>query len=401
MEALEKHLLQTYKFRYNTIENSIERDKKGKWDQVHEPNVFVEVNKNHAPTSKDYLATTVLSHYVSPPHNPIKAYFESLKLDNYKDKLPHKVKDLDPIVQLIRFILLEDESEEEALRFYKALRNWLVASIRCALEPKYVNKHVLTLQGVSGIGKSPFCEFITPPALDKYFKDLKSIAVTNKDNVITLTTNFLIVFEELDKFFKNPQNRDPFKAFVSTSRIKERLPWGRTEVYRQRCCSFLATCNETTFLNDPTGTQRFVVFSIKNFINKKYFDFKPPKGQFTIEDFPVDSLWAFAYQLYKSGKNYEYTASELELNEEKNEKYKYNTPEFETIGNYLAVPKPGDEVEWLTTTEICKYINDNEGVNGVKFKNVTLGKALRRLEFKNSAKRVNGIVKWGYLIKKV
>ena len=175
--------------------------------------------------------------------------------------------------------------------------------------------------------------------------------------------------------------------------VNVRPPYGKREVSRQRIASCFGTCNESTFLNDPTGTQRFAVFSIKNFMNRRY----STTGIY-IEDFLITKVWAQAYHLYANGYDPEYTHNELVANEEANELYKYNSPEYETIIEWL-MPANGKDLDrqFMTSTGICTYLNSQQ--TDVQFTSMLLGKALTRLKFQRVKKKINGQAVYGYYVK--
>ena len=128
-------------------------------------------------------------------------------------------------------------------------------------------------------------------------------------------------------------------------------------------------------MNDPTGSQRFSVFSVASFANKRL----NAHGPF-IEDFDIEGCWSFAYQKYKEGFNPEYSVEDLKENEHLNERYKFNSAEFELLQEYLEEGLKEDEKsEFMTTTALCSYLNSRqEGV----FTSQKLGKALVRLGWK-------------------
>ena len=286
-----------------------------------------------------------------------------------------------------------ERSKKEKTNLIKR-RKWFTGAIKTLYDRKYVHKQAIIFQGDSGIGKTPFCENLLPPHLaDDFIKWAVGLNMDTKDSQIVLTTSFIIILDEIDDFFRDIRNRIKYKSVMTQKHVNVRLPFGETEVSRQRITSFVGTCNETAFLNDPMGTQRFTVFSVEKFSNKRY-----STGKF-IEDFDISKVWGQAYALFKSGYYPEYTHKELVDNEEANEMYKYNSPEFEIIQKWLAPCKEGEEsaVKFITATDICAYLNAKQ--DAVKFFNKPLGKALQRHKFVQKVKWVNGRTVRGYYVR--
>ena len=333
--------------------------------------------------SKEYLVDTIGSDDIAPEFNPIKYWLRNLKYDGQNDYI-HK---------LCSYIVLDNDYEEERARLYTSLKKWFVGAIKTLFDPFYVHKHVIVLQGPSGIGKTPFLESILPNELFEFKNYITAMDLTSKDATMELTSSFMINIDEIDDFFKSSNNRNAFKSYFTRKIVKVRPPFGRKAVVRPRIAAFIGSCNESTFLNDPTGTQRFTIFLVRKLQNRRYSS----DGEF-VEDFPMARVWGQAYALYKEGYNPEYSHDELVVNERANEVSKYNTPEFETIINFIKpANKQDDTAKFMTATELCSYINSQQ--TDVNFTNVRLGKALVRLQYKRLPKKINGHVIYGYYVR--
>lgn len=375
-----------YQFRYDIVRNRIMwRKGHRSYKQLNESELWEIVQSEYAPFPMTTLLHTVTSPRIAAPFNPLKKWLEGLKCED----------GVDYIRELCQYIVLSNPLNDEKERLYMAFKKWFVGAIKTLYDPLYVHKQALIFQGASGIGKTPFIQSLLPKELFEFMKYAPSLDLESKDAKIALTTSFIINFDEIDDFFKTKKNRDNYKSYMTQKYVNVRLPYGKTEVSRQRITSFMGTCNESAFLNDPTGTQRFTVFSIEKFINKRYGTDK------FVEDFPIWRTWAYAFQLYIKGFDPEYTHEELVANEEANEIYKYNSAEYDTIVEWLAPAKKGEggAVEFMTATDICAYLNGKQDV--VRFFNGSLGKILIRLKFKKNKKKVNGQSIYGYSVRKL
>ena len=192
-----------------------------------------------------------------------------------------------------------------------------------------------------------------------------------------------MVLDEIDDFFKTKKNRDNYKSYMTMSQINQRLPYGKAAVFRSCISTFLGTCNESSFLDDPTGTQRFSVFAIQGF---------DPK----VKSLNIELVWAYAYKLYVEGFDPEYSEEELRLNEASNENFKYDTPEYEAILSRLGKVESKDEegVKFMTTTEVTNFLNSVQ--KEMLFANWGVGRALTRLGFLRGNKKIAGSSLKGY-----
>ena len=213
LQNLKTFLKDRYDFRYDEISNNVEiKPKTSKnWQQLAENDLWEEINSNHENTGMDYICHLVGSRKFTPSFNPIETWLESLSIND--SKLPFSLEEYDPFEQLCSFIELEDKADK--YRLYYALKKWFVSSIKCLLED-YVAKQVLVFEGPTGIGKTPFFEAILPgPLSKKYLKILQDINSKNKDSRLSLTSNFVIILDEIDDFLKNKDNRQCVKSYVS------------------------------------------------------------------------------------------------------------------------------------------------------------------------------------------
>ena len=383
-QALKKFLSENYTLRYDVIRNTfqVKSEQTGQFEDIKENCIWSEINDRHATTSKEYLLSTIGAECVSPPFNPITTYMDTLS--------PLE----DAVRKLADYIVFEDDSGEETERFIRCFTKWYAGLFRNVLDPEYVHKQAIVFQGPQGIGKTPFCLSLLPKKLRGFIKYAPHLDASNKDSVIALSRYALIIIDEINDFFKSRNNRNSYKSYFTQEVINERYFYGKFYRDFPRIASFIGTCNESNFLNDETGTQRFTVFKVKYFKNSRYSEDN------YIEDFDFEGLAAYTYNLAKNGYNTEYTIKELKENEGFNEQFKYNSAEYETIINYL-IPAEKDEVdaEFMTPTQICNYLNRKQ--TDITLDPRPLGRVLIRLNFTRKQKKINNRPIYGYYVKKI
>lgn len=230
------------------------------------------------------------------------------------------------------------------------------------------------------IGKTSWCRYLCPVILQNYFAEDIS---NDKDARILICKNFLINLDELAVLSKKEISH--LKAFFTKEQINDRLPYARKNSIIPRVASFMGSTNMSTFLQDETGSVRWIIFSIKD-IDWSY------KGKFDI-----NNLWSQAYFLAKDD-NFDETFSPKDIieNEKRNQKYTVISPERELINKYLKIPNSitDNNVEFLTPTEILIMIKVQSSLR--QLSNVGVGKALKASGF-NRVKK-DGI--YGYYVEK-
>ncbi|WP_282074017.1 VapE domain-containing protein [Polaribacter atrinae] len=370
----EDYLNENYKFRFNEITIDIEITKKNEncWKTLNEHALFVELKKKGINIPMNSLISILKSDFPRI-FNPIKDYFKNL---------PNWDRKTDYISQFLGYIILDDENEREL--FKKSFKKWTVRTVKCATLPGYFNKQAFILSddgNGQNIGKSSWCRYLCPPALSKFIAEDIS---NDKDARILLCKNFLINLDELAVLSKREINH--LKAFFSKEQINERLPYDRKNSIIDRVASFIGSTNKSTFLQDETGSVRWIVFSIKQ-VEWSYKN-----------SFIIDNLWSQAYTLSKD-ENYDevFTSEDVLENEKRNEKYTVFSPERELINKFFKIPSKstGENVTFLTATEVLIAIKGQSTLQSLN--NIGVGKALKASGFKRI--KSNGV--YGYYVEKL
>jgi len=370
----ENYLAKNYDFRFNVITIDIEiRDKNGdEWKALNEHALFVELKKKGINIPMNSLISILKSDFPQK-FNPIKDYFHNL---------PEWDKKTDYISDFLQYIKLADENERDALN--DSFKKWIVRTVKCATIPTYFNKQAFILSddgNGQNIGKSSWCRYLCPPLLSKFIAEDIS---NDKDARILLCKNFLINLDELAVLSKKEINH--LKAFFSKEQINERLPYDRKNSILDRVASFIGSTNKTTFLQDETGSVRWIVFSVRN-VDWNYKS-----------DFKIDNLWKQAYYLSKD-ENFDEVFNNRDVieNEKRNEKYTIMSPERELINKFFKIPNntTGKNVEFLTATEVLVSIKAQSTLSGLY--SVGVGKALKAIGFERV--KYKGV--YGYFVEKI
>ena len=108
---------------------------------------------------------------------------------------------------------------------------------------------------------------LAPNDFNKAISRLFWTTVIDKDARILLCKNFLINLDELSSLAKKEINT--LKSYFSKDQINERLPYDRKNTILPRISSFIGSTNRDTFLDDETGSVRWLCFQITG-INWNY-----------------------------------------------------------------------------------------------------------------------------------
>jgi predicted P-loop ATPase len=366
-----KWLDANYEFRYNIVANLIEsrkkhpgNKKKDEWKEINENNILFQMNMKDLKCTSEKLAIMLGSDKV-PKYDPFKEYFETL---------PAYDPDIEPdyIDKLANYFKIEADDHHDSfangLRYSIMLKKHLVRAVACAIADNYINKHCFILIQDQHKGKSFFCRWLCPDALKPYFTENISL---DKDSMIALCDNFLINMDELATMSKYDLNG--LKTSFSKDFVKVRPPYGRKAIRMKRRATFIGNTNNVEFLNDPTGSVRWICFKIEK-LNQAYS-----------KDLKVDDIYRQAYYLYKSGDfNYNLTEEELKHNETVNNAHFVVTAEMEAISKlYAPCNAKAAGGEFKTTTDIRNRILKENFIKDVSHKAV--GTALHKMGFVNAS----------------
>ena len=362
-DITENYLSDRYDFRYNEIALELEfkLKKATEFKSINENSLYIELQKKGIKISINNLLAILRSEYVTN-FNPIKNYF--LELPKWDGQLH--------IQKLATYVASFDKKQFE-YHFIK----WCVRTVKCVFEEDYFNKQALVLvhKGQSS-GKSTFCRFMCPPSLSNYIaEDLSN----DKDARILLAKNFLINLDELAILSKKEINQ--LKSYFSKTVINERLPYDRKNSILPRVCSFIGSTNMSTFLNDETGSVRWLCFELTSPIN---FAYKT--------EIDINKVWAQAYELSKKNFDAELSFKDVQENEKRNSKYTTLSPEHEIISKYFRIPEIETNQQFMTSSDIMHYLS----IKYQRLNHISIGKAMTSLGYERIKDKERQV--YGYMV---
>ena len=320
-----------------------------------ENTLWVRANKRNVFTGPQTIPLLLNSEYV-PNFDPFVDYLE---------KRSPWDETTDYIRQLADTVHTKDQ---ELFRIY--FKKWFVAMVASLLQPEIVNHEALILIGEQGYYKTTWMNRLLPPELSRYFYTKTNSRHMVKDDLFTLVQFALICFEEIDHM--RPAEMDQFKAMVTIPTVNERAAYARNKSHRPHIASFCGTGNNIHFLNDPTGTRRWLPFEIIS-IDDPYST--------TLN---YDGIYAQALYLYRSGFQYWFDQEEIRQLNRHNESFEVPNMESELVQMYYRKPLPGEHGVFVSTAEIMQRIS---ALIKIPLSITNLGMTMRKLGFENYRNR--------------
>ena len=263
---------------------------------------------------------------------------------DYLDHLPPWNGETDHIAILAAGVTVAG-GEKEQQSFCGCLKRWLVAMIAGWLSEDVINQTVLVFVGRQGIYKTTWFNSLLPPQLRRYFFTRPNVKKSDKDSYTAMTQYGLICCEELDSMTKGEMNS--LKADITTAFFNYRKPYDRYTENHKHIASFCATGNHMKFLNDPTGTRRWLPFRVESILSPRDFPFDH------------DSIFAQAYTLYQEGYAYYFSEVEIEWLNERNKGFTVPNLEQQLVYRYFRKPVGEEQKEHVDAAMALQVISGN------------------------------------------
>ena len=143
----------------------------------------------------------------------------------------------------------------------KYLELWLIATAARVIYPGCYVRNVLVLQGKQNIGKSTFFRVLGGNYFSDSLGDGKS-----KDQLLVAHRKWIHEWAEFEKLYRKA-SRSEIKSFITATEDTFRVPYGKSTNTYPRRFVLCGTSNEDTFLNDPTGNDRFWIIPVRHKIS--------------------------------------------------------------------------------------------------------------------------------------
>ncbi len=360
IDRLELFLSNKYVFRHNIVSGKLEFQYFGKknWNVMNdfiENSMLRECLKGRLKTNLSSLRNLLNSDFC-PLFNPFQDYF---------DNLPEYDEKEDYITQLANTITTTKQD-----LWQQCFKKWIVAMVGCVLDDKVINHTVIVFSGKQGLGKTTWVEKIVPKQLKEYLFS-GTINPNNKDTLVQLSECMLINLDELENL--NRSEIGSLKEIITKTQIRMRKAYGHNNETMPRRASFAGSVNTAQFLNDSTGSRRFLCFELEGIQYQHEVD--------------INLAFSQALFLFKSGFRYWFDQEEIKSITANNEQYQLHSPEEELLLTWFE-PCPKEEaILFLNASQIAAKLADRTKLNLNDGTINKLGKALKKHNFIKISKK--------------
>ena len=251
--------------------------------------LHIALSQNGWNISQDFASSAVRYVAAQSPYHPVAAY-----LDDLADDATVEPIDLD---DLGSYFNVTDPLQQSYLQIM------LLGAVLRVHQPGCDFKTMVVLHGSQTMFKSLSLRKL---AGDDWFCDTHQ--KDEKDQLLALHQCWIYEMAELESV-TGRRDAGALKALLSSTVDSFRPPYGKGMGRFPRASVFVGTCNQTDFLVDPTGNDRFLVVEIKQRI-----DFKRIERD-------RDRIWKAVELLYRSGAKPYLSEQAQEENTRRNRHY--------------------------------------------------------------------------------
>lgn len=354
IDKLESLLNNRYKFRYNEVLGKLEYKRvNGKvWKYItdfKENSILREIQKAKVRCSINSLRNLLHSDFCEM-YDPFKDYFENL---------PEYTGDKDHIEELALTITTTKPD-----LWKECFKKWFVAMVACVLDEKQINQTVIVFSGKQGLGKTTWIEKLMPRELKQYIFS-GTVNPNNKDTLIHLAECMLINLDELENL--NRTEIGSLKELITKTHIRMRKAYGHNNENMPRRASFAGSVNTAQFLNDTTGSRRFLCFELEKIEYQHEVD--------------INLCYAQALKLFKDGFRHWFNQEEIKDINANNEQYQLMSPEEELLLTWFEPATRETANAFLNASQIAVRLATVANINVTDGTVNKLGKALKKHGF--------------------
>lgn len=252
---------------------------------------------------------------------------------------------------------------------YLFLRKWLIAMV-ASIYGRNHNVLFYVLIGPVNTGKTKFFRRLLPEELMDYLAQSK--LDQGKDSEALMCIKLLILNDELDGLSRKKARE--FRNFISAPDYTFRRPYVRFNTTETRLASVCGTSNDNNIIQDPQHNRRIIPVEIFNMDFDLY------------NSIDKTDLFMEAYFAYTSGEKWELSSQEVELLQSSTIEYEITNDTENLIGKYFTIPDEGrEDAEFMNPTDIKIFL---EKESGMKLYSENIGKALTRLGFKKTVRKI-------------
>jgi predicted P-loop ATPase len=295
--------------------------------------------------------------------NPLKQFFSNVK----NNKETGLISTLVDSIDIIPNVEIEKSISNTKQIVKQLFTKWLIGVVASVYDNNY-NCLMIVLIGPKGCGKTEFFRRLLPEELMPYFAQSK--LADGKDSEAIMCEKLVILNDELDGL--HSKEAKTFRNFISANTYTHRPPYGKQNITRKRLASVCGASNDKNVIIDAENNRRIIPIEIRS-VNHQIYNSVCKK-----------SLFAEAYQLYKSGMSWNLSKEEMIYLDCLSENYETPCIEYELIQKSFT---PINGLIEMTASEIKSEIEKN---THQKLSIHKIGANLKRLGFQSKMIKRNG-----------
>lgn len=264
-------------------------------------------------------------------------------------------------------------------------KRWSIGAVAKVLaHPRGQQNRMLVIDGNQNLGKSYFVRWLAR-GVPAYHVE-SPINPEDKDARVRLMSKWIWEVAELGSTTRKA-DRELLKVILSEEVVTVRKSYGHFDTVKPALSNFIGTINnERGFLNDPTGSRRFMCSHLES-VNWNYS-----------KDIDVNQVWAQAVHLFKRGEPWRLTDEEVKLSDSINKGYEIENMYTSYLFKFFDIDP--NEKSWFTPScEIFDILKNNGvGSNNDNVLSQHVSSALLGMGLERAKKRVEGYSNpiWGW-----
>jgi hypothetical protein len=309
-------------------------------------------------------------HGISPGADAIRLASQTVaeehRVHPVQEYLLRQTWDGSPRLDSVARVILGAEGELQALM----VRKWFLSAVARALKPGCKVDTALVLVGPQGARKSTFFSVLA----GEWFTDTH-VDLSSKDAFLQLAGAWVVEWGEIERV-TGRRGADEIKSFMSSRVDRFRPPYGRALVEVPRTCVVVGSTNQSTFLDDETGSRRFWCVRVP--------------GGVGIDQLRAwrDQLWAEARAAFEAGESWWLDAEEEAAREVDAETHTVDDSWDGKLARWAAT----QTAENYTADEVLRSAFSLEPKDQTKGTTMRMGRALTKLKWERRKGRPTRVI---------
>lgn len=292
--------------------------------------IFLDMKKHFGKeVSRSRFEEVIKSLYIQQ-YNPIDAFIQK-----YKDRKPSQTFE-----KWLDCLVLKNKNIDKSVVLH-FVKKWYVGLIAQALGGQHANEFFLTFLSVrQGIGKTTLLRRYTlPEELHSYISEHS--LTFDDDFKVLMGQSILIIDDEMDG--RTYDMEKTFKNILSTRDLPTRRKYDRRISIIKRRCSFAGSGNNLNVVRE-SNNRRVIPVELESIDREK------------LNKVDLVDLFMDAYNLYKSGFEYQHVMEDTPLLKKLDRDYIQQSDIDLILDEYVTKPANEQDIYYITNLDLVTYL---------------------------------------------